>query len=101
MTKKYCIWCESGSEPKDDYLWIHKTCLDKIISVSGNMEHVDKYLKGELPRISKDGNVLGYKTVEDFLVSMADFERRSRNLRKLVKAVREGTPLKPFEHQQV
>ena len=97
MTKAWCIWCEMGEIPKHGYYWIHPECFEKIHSIALRIEQVDKYLKGELPRISKDGNKLGYVSVENFLAEMADFDRRSRNVMKLMKSAREGTPLEPFE----
>jgi hypothetical protein len=97
MTKKSCIWCEVGSEPEGDYFWIHKGCFDSITSVTRNFETVEKYLKGELPRISKNGNKIGYDSVENFLTEMADFDRRWRNIRKLTKAITQRTPMEPFE----
>jgi len=100
VTRKFCIWCEMGSEPNGDYLWIHKNCFDELISVRDNIKTVGEYLRGEMPRVTANGNKLGRDTVEDFLVAMADFDRRSRNTRKLIKSMVQGTPLEPLEPSQ-
>jgi hypothetical protein len=98
MTKAWCIWCElSTGTPSHGYYWIHPKCFDELISVTSNLKEVEKYLKGELPRIAKNGNKIGYDSVENFLVAMANFDRRSSNLRKLIKSFREGMPLETLE----
>ena len=99
MTKAWCMWCETGQEPKHKYLWIHPECFEQITSIASNLETIEKYLKGEMPRISKNGNKLGRDTVEQFLIAMNDFDRRWRNSRKLITAHREGTPLDQVEFE--
>lgn len=91
MTKAWCIWCETGQIPKHGYYWIHPECFERMDSIHRDIESLEKYLKGELPRIDAEGNIRGHKTVEDFLVSMADFDRRWRNLRKLTEALESNT----------
>lgn len=89
MTKAWCIWCEDGIiYPKNGYCWIHPQCFDEIASIARNIEQVGKYLRGELPRIKGNGELLGYKTVEEFLVSMADFDKRSKHVMELFKQMR-------------
>ena len=93
MTKAWCIWCEMGQMPKHGYYWIHPECFESMYSVSQNLKMVEKYLRGEIPRITKNGNKLGRDTVEQFLVDMYDFDRRMRNISKLFKAYKEGAPI--------
>ena len=92
MTKAWCIWCEVGEMPKHGYYWICPECFEKIISVTANIKAVEEYLKGIRP---KDHD--SRRTVDEFLVDMADFNRRSRNTWKLIKSVTRGTPLEPLE----
>jgi hypothetical protein len=93
MTKAWCIWCELGEQPKHGYYWIHPECFEKLYSIQSNIKMVEKYLNGEMPRILSNGDKRGYESVESFLTEMADFDRRSRNVMKLIKSMREGTPL--------
>ena len=95
--KKWCIWCQMGSMPKDGYVWIHEECFEKMHSIGSNIEMVEKYMKCEMPRIKSNGDRQGYESIEKFLVAMDDFNRRSRNIMKLIKSVRQGTPLEPLE----
>ena len=90
MTKAWCIWCETGSMPKHGYYWIHPECWEDIYAMASNIKGVDEFLKGERPRILANGDMVGYRTVEEFLVSMADFDRRSRNIMHLFKTMREA-----------
>ena len=93
MTKAWCIWCEMGPMPPHGYYWIHPECFETMHDIGSNIEMVEKYMKGEMPRILANGNRQGYESVERFLVEMEDFNRRSRNILKLFKAHREGTPI--------
>ena len=95
--KKWCIWCEMGSMPKDGYVWIHEECFERMHNIGSNIEMVEKYMRGEMPRILANGNRQGYESVERFLVEMEDFDRRSSNVRRLIKSFREGTPLETLE----
>ena len=98
MTKARCIWCEiSTGTPNHGYYWIHPECFNQLFSITSNLKEIEKYLKGELPRIAKNGNKIGYESVESFLVEMADFDRRSRNVMKLIASIRRGAPLEPLE----
>ena len=92
MTKAWCIWCETGEMPKHGYYWICPECFEKIISVTVNIKAVEEYLKGIRPK-----DLDNRRTVDEFLVDMADFDRRSRNTWKLIKSVTQGTPLEPLE----
>ena len=103
MTKAWCIYCEVGQMPSHGYYWIHPECFERMEAIASQVKTVAKYLNGELPRITAKGNQLGRDTVEQFLVDSYDFERRSRNSFKLIKAHREGTPIDQiqFETPQV
>lgn len=81
-----------GEIPKHGYYWICPTCFEKMTSVTSNFKAVEEYLKGIRPK-GHDNR----RTVDEFLVDMADFDRRSRNTWKLIKAYRDGTPLEPLE----
>lgn len=100
MTKAWCVFCETGQMPKHGYFWIHTGCFEKVAAMGSNIKAVEEYLKGERPRISKGGNQLGRDTVEQFLVDMYDFDRKMRNVSKLFKAHREGTPIGQIEFEQ-
>jgi len=93
MTKAWCIYCETGQIPKHGYFWICPECFERVESIVSNIKAVEKYLKGELPRITNAGNQLGKDTVEQFLIDMYDFDRRWRNIRKLVDANKAGIPI--------
>jgi len=99
MTKAWCIWCETGQEPKHGYLWIHSECFEQITRIASNLETIEKYLKGEIPRITKKGNKLGRDTVEQFLIDMYDFDRRWRNSMKLIEAYKEGKSIEEVEFE--
>ena len=93
MTKAWCIWCEMGQMPSHGYYWIHPECFERMEAIAGQVQTVNKYLKGELPRITAKGDKQGRDTVEQFLVDSYDFERKARNVFKLINAQREGTPI--------
>jgi len=93
MTKAWCIYCETGQIPKHGYFWICPECFERVESIVSNIKAVEKYLKGELPRITNAGNQLGKDTVEQYLIDMYDFDRRWRNIRKLVDANKAGIPI--------
>jgi len=99
MTKAWCIWCETGQIPKHGYFWIHPECFERVTSIASNLETIEKYLKGEMPRISKSGNKLGRYTVEQFLIDMYDFDRRWRNSMKLIDAYKEGKAIEEVEFE--
>jgi hypothetical protein len=46
----------------------------------------------------KDGNIESRDTVEKYLIDLADFDRRSRNVWKLIKSVRDNKPMEPLEN---
>lgn len=98
--KAWCIWCETGGVPSHGYYWIHPECFERMEAIAGQIETVTKYLKGELPRIIANGDKRGRDTVEQFLVDAYDFERRSRNVFKLIKATRQDTPLDQIQFEQ-
>lgn len=93
MTKAWCIWCETGQHPKHGYYWIHPECFFSMEAISSNIKAVEEYMKGIRPMLTKQGNKLGRDTVDQFLVDMYDFDRRMRNVSKLFKAYKEGTPI--------
>jgi hypothetical protein len=97
MTKAWCIWHETGELPKHGYYWICPECFFKITSTQMSIESVGEYLRGERPRIMKNGDKESRDTVEKFLVDIADFDRRSRNTWRLIKSVTQGTPIEPLE----
>lgn len=87
--KAWCIWCEMGStKPRDGMLWIHEHCFLELDDVRNRIKMVEKYLRGEMPRILKNGDKRGYESVEKFLVAMDDFNRRWNNSMKLIKELR-------------
>ena len=91
MPKKYCMWCETGSvNPNtiNPMVSLHLDCFTEITSIASDIESVTKYLKGEMPRLNKAGRRLGYESVEAFLISMQDFDRRWKNSMKLIQDVR-------------
>ena len=97
MTKAWCLWCELGQGvPRNDMYWIHEKCFIEITDMARNIETIEQYLKGELPRISKNGNRIGYETVELFLIEMTDFNRRANNIMELIKKIRKS-PTKETE----
>jgi hypothetical protein len=63
-----------------------------MTDTKSNIEAVEEYLKGIRPK-----NHDNRKTVDEFLVDMYDFQRRSRNTWKLIKSVTQGTPLEQLE----
>jgi oligoribonuclease (3'-5' exoribonuclease) len=91
MTKAWCIWCETGTAMQNDktgMVWIHQDCFLEMDNVRDKIIEVEKYMKGEMPRLNTVGNKLGYDNVIEFLNAMADFDRRMRNVSKLIKAMR-------------
>jgi len=99
MTKAWCIYCETGQMPSHGYYWIHPECFERMEGIVNQIKTITKYLEGELPRITAKGDQLGRDTVEQFLVDSYDFERRMRNTFKLIKACREGTPIKQIQFE--
>jgi len=85
--------------PKHGYFWVHPECFERYEAVVSNLKAIEKYLKGEIPRITKNGNKLGRDAVEQFL-DMYDFDRKWRNTRKLIKTSRDGTPISQVEFEQ-
>ena len=82
----WCIWCETRTcKPPKGKFWIHEKCFFELDDVRNKIKTVEKYLKGELPRIKENGDMQGYESVEKFLVSMDDFNRRWTNLTKLIE----------------
>jgi len=79
--------------PSHGYYWIHPECFERMEAIASDIKTVKKYLEGELPRINIKGDKIGCDTVEQFLIDMYDFDRRARNVFKLIKAQREGTPI--------
>ena len=99
MTKAWCIYCEMGQMPGHGYYWIHPECFERMEAIAEQVQTVNKYLKGELPKITAQGNKQGCDTVEQFLVDSYDFERRSRNVFKLIKAHREGITIDQIQFE--
>ena len=91
MTKAWCIWCEKGEIPKHGYYWVHQDCFFQFSAMHSRIEKIEQYLKGELPRIKANGNQLGYDSVEAFITSMLEFDRKWRNLESLLET-RKRTP---------
>ena len=44
--------------------------------IHNNIKETTEYLEGRLPRLAANGNKIGYDTVEEFLVSMAKFDKQ-------------------------
>jgi len=82
----WCIWCETRNrKPPKGKFWIHEKCFFELDDTRNKIKTVEKYLKGELPRILENGDKRGYESVEKFLVSMDDFNRKWTNLMELIE----------------
>lgn len=91
MVKAWCIWCETGTgmqNPTNGMVWIHQDCFMEYDGIKDKILEVEKYMKGEIPKLSEAGNRLGYANVIDFLNAMADFDRRTRNISQLIRTMR-------------
>jgi len=89
-----------NGQPKEGMFWIHESCFQELMDVHNKIESVEKYMKGELPKLTKKGNRLGYESVERFLIAMDDFNRRWNNSMKLIREIRNGGSLSTPEGEK-
>jgi hypothetical protein len=69
--KRWCIWCETGADPKkSNYMWIHQKCFFEMHEGVGLIEGVKKRLD--------EGK--SFKEIADYIKSMEDFSRRWDNV---------------------
>jgi hypothetical protein len=94
MTK--CFWCESSYLPEKQAIsenpkvTLHLKCFEEIMRIHNNIKKTTEYLEGRLPRLAANENKIGYDTVEEFLVSMAKFDKQWAKRMEYVKKILSG-----------
>lgn len=91
MTK--CFWCESTYQTEKQALAdnpkvsLHWKCFWEIMRIHDKIEIATKYLEGRLPFLAKNGNKVGYDTIELCLQSMDNFDKRWEKKMAMIKEI--------------